>query len=496
MATVYLARQLDLDRLVAIKELHLFRAAEPGITRRFVQESRLAGSLSHANVVTVSEFFEHEHTPYIAMEYLPRGSLRTYVSHLTLAQVGWVLEGLLAGLAHAEKAGIVHRDIKPENLLVAADGRVKIADFGIAKASEQLPGSSAMTATGMTVGTPAYMAPEQALGARVGPWTDLYATGCVAYELFTGSVPFANAESAMAVMQRHISEPVVPAAAMNRELDQDISDWIGRLLVKDPEKRVRSASTARDEFEEIVIALLGPRWQRHASLAEISLASIAADRPQPEHDYERAEEEEEEEQNRGRGSYATFGRKDASAAVSPPAPGPATPPPRELPPGPLMPGPIDVPTGAPTPASMAAEPAVTPRPGRRPRCHPPTSPATGPGGHPAAPSGTATSGSSTHRRPHSRASKARRPFTLRACDSGARCRARCSNAGSQEQRDVLAAVRVASRRRSGVDPDTAWVETTSLSSFDSVVGGSAERGGRGRPDIVKYRAARDRWRGR
>ena len=135
MAVVYLARQTDLDRFVALKELAAFHAADHSTVQRFLRESRVAGSLSHPNIVTVHGYFEHDGTPYIAMEYVERGSLRPYVGQLSLAQIGGVLEGLLAGLAHAEQQGIVHRDLKPENLMVTSDGRVKIADFGIAKAA-------------------------------------------------------------------------------------------------------------------------------------------------------------------------------------------------------------------------------------------------------------------------------------------------------------------------------------------------------------------------
>ena len=162
MAVVYLARQHDLDRLVALKELAAFHAAsDPSFAQRFVRESRLAGSLVHPNVITVFDYFEHDGTPYIAMEYVERGSLRPYVGRMTLAQIGGVLEGLLAGLGAAEQHGIVHRDLKPENLMVSASGSVKIADFGIARATQAADTGSFLTATGTTVGTPPYMAPEQ-----------------------------------------------------------------------------------------------------------------------------------------------------------------------------------------------------------------------------------------------------------------------------------------------------------------------------------------------
>src|SRR5438034_3842074 len=118
MARVFLARQTDLDRLVALKELSAFHASDPQFAQRFLRESRLAGSLSHPNIVTVHEYFEHEGTPYISMEYVPLGSLRPYVGRLSLAQVVGVVEGMLAGLTHAESKGVVHRDLKPENVMV------------------------------------------------------------------------------------------------------------------------------------------------------------------------------------------------------------------------------------------------------------------------------------------------------------------------------------------------------------------------------------------
>ena len=146
----------------------------------------MAGSLSHPNIVTVHDYFEHDGTPYIAMEYVERGSLRPYIGRMTFAQIGGVLEGLLAGLTNAEQHGIVHRDLKPENLMVTSDGRVKIADFGIAKATTKMQTGAFLTATGTTVGTPTYMAPEQAMAQDIGPWTDLYSVGCMAFEMFTG----------------------------------------------------------------------------------------------------------------------------------------------------------------------------------------------------------------------------------------------------------------------------------------------------------------------
>src|SRR3954465_6263938 len=281
MAMVYLARQSDLDRFVALKELGAFHASDPSFAQRFLRESRVAGSLSHPNIVTVHDYFEHEGTPYIAMEYVERGSLRPYVGKITPAPMGGVLEGLLAGLTNAEQNGIVHRDLKPENLMVTSDGRVKIADFGIAKATTKMQTGAFLTATGTTVGTPTYMAPEQAMAQDIGPWTDLYSVGCVAFELFTGNVPFHDSDAPMAILLRHVNEPIPPVKSIVPEVDQRISDWIEGLLVKEPSQRTQSAQDGWDDFEEILLSLLGPRWRREARLVERVEASAGAKPPTP-----------------------------------------------------------------------------------------------------------------------------------------------------------------------------------------------------------------------
>jgi len=154
MAIVHLARQIDLGRLVALKELSAVAAGDTFAARRFVRESRLAGSLNHPNIVTVHDFFEDHATPYIAMEYVERGSLRPVLADLGFAQIAGVLDGLLAGLGHAHARGIVHRDVKPENLMIADESRIKIADFGIAKATGAAVTTGMLTGVGMTVGRP------------------------------------------------------------------------------------------------------------------------------------------------------------------------------------------------------------------------------------------------------------------------------------------------------------------------------------------------------
>ena len=246
--------------------------------QRFLRESRIAGSLQHANIVTVHDYFEHDGAPYIAMEYVARGSLRPLVGRLTLAQIVGVLEGLLAGLAHAESRGIVHRDLKPENLMVSGDGIVKIADFGIAKAFNSAAASSGFaTRTGTTVGTPSYMAPEQAMATDVGPWTDLYAAGVIAYELLAGRVPFHDVETPVVILLKQVSEVPPALQSIDPSLDPAVCAWVERLLQKQPADRYPSAVDAWEALEEIAIDRLGPRWRRGARLADVGASD--AERP-------------------------------------------------------------------------------------------------------------------------------------------------------------------------------------------------------------------------
>src|SRR6201999_1653907 len=215
----------------------------------------------------VHEFFEDGSVPYIAMEYLPHGSLRQYIGRLSTAQIAGVLEGVLAGLSHGEAHRIVHRDLKPENLLVAVDGRVKIGDFGVARAYSQAATRAVVTVAGTTIGTPAYMSPEQALGTNLTAATDLYSLGIVAWELLTGQVPFEETDTPVAVLYRHVHEPVPSVRTVAPEVDQGIADWLARMLEKRPEDRYQGADEAWVELEDVVLELLGPRWRRQARLA-------------------------------------------------------------------------------------------------------------------------------------------------------------------------------------------------------------------------------------
>jgi hypothetical protein len=366
MAVVYLARQTDLDRDVALKELGAFHASDPAFADRFLRESRVAGSLSHPNIVTVHDYFEHEGTPYIAMEYVERGSLRPWVGKMSLAQIAGVLEGLLAGLAHGESRGIVHRDLKPENLMVTGEGSVKIADFGIAKALNQASAGRFLTATGTTVGTPTYMAPEQAMAKDIGPWTDLYSTGVMAYEMLVGQVPFHDTDTPMAILLRHVNEAIPSPRSVKPDLDPALADWLERLLAKAPADRTQSAHVAWDELEEIVLHILGARWRREARLKDEAPVATAEKplTPAPFHEETGVAAPADE--------FLTYQAGAPAAPAAPPAaetptptPAPVTPPPAPAAPVPddgfqtFVPG---APAETPAAAEAAPPPVQTPPP--------------------------------------------------------------------------------------------------------------------------------------
>ena len=281
MASVHLARQPALDREVALKELHSAHVKDAAFARRFLHESRVAGALNHQSIVSVIEYFEHEGVPFIAMEYLERGSLRPLVGRLTLAQVAGVLDSVLGGLAEAAAQGIVHRDLKPENVLVTADGHAKVADFGIAKAIGQVCMTDFRTATGQIVGTPAYMAPEQISGGEITPQVDLYAIGLIAYELLAGRHPFHGTDAPMALLMRHVNDDPPPLASVRPDLPPGVVAWVHAMLAKEPAARPAGAAHAWDRLEGVVSDALGPRWRRAATLTLPAAAPVVETEPAP-----------------------------------------------------------------------------------------------------------------------------------------------------------------------------------------------------------------------
>ena len=211
MATVYLGVDTRLDRTVAIKIMHTELAADEDFAARFVREARSVAQLSHPNVVAVYDQGSDGRHLYLAMEYVPGRTLRQLLNErgkLTPGQSLDIIESVLAGLAAAHQAGIVHRDVKPENVLLAEDGRVKVADFGLARS---MSGTN-HTKTGVLMGTVAYLAPEQVTGNVSDARCDVYAAGVMLFELLTGQQPHTG-ESALAVAYKHVNQTVPPPSA-------------------------------------------------------------------------------------------------------------------------------------------------------------------------------------------------------------------------------------------------------------------------------------------
>jgi serine/threonine-protein kinase len=236
MAVVYLARDTELGRPVAIKLLAENLVDDAELRRRFVREARLAARLSHPNVVAVYDAGEEDGRPYIVMECVEGESLAETLrreGRLDPDRVGELALQACAGLEHAHRAGLVHRDVKPGNLLVSEDGTLKIADFGIAHAAE----GTRVTEVGTVLGTAAYLSPEQASGEPVTPASDLYSLGACLYELLAGRPPYGY-ETLGDLLERRSAGPPPPLEGVPAELSAPIL----ACLAGDPRKRPPSAA--------------------------------------------------------------------------------------------------------------------------------------------------------------------------------------------------------------------------------------------------------------
>ena len=242
MATVWRARDEVLGREVAVKVLSPPYAADPGFAARFEREARHAAAVSHPRLVTVFDCGVDGGTPYLVMELVTGRTLRHVLDEagpLPAGQAGAIAAAVCEGLEAAHAAGLVHRDIKPANIILAG-GEVKILDFGIARAE----GTAAGTATGIVLGTAAYLSPEQAAGRPAGPSSDLYALGCVLFEMLTGAPPF-TAESAVGLAHRHVHDDPGPPSARRPGVPASLDQMTTRLLAKDPAGRPADAAAAR-----------------------------------------------------------------------------------------------------------------------------------------------------------------------------------------------------------------------------------------------------------
>ena len=279
MADVWLAEDQELGRKVAVKILHERYASDTQFVERFRREATHAAGLSHPNVVSIYDRGETGGSYFIVMEYVEGRTLKELIVTRGPCPVPVAISyvrQVLAALRYAHRNGIVHRDIKPHNVLVDHEGRVKVADFGIARA-----GSSQMTEAGSIIGTAQYLSPEQARGAPVDESSDLYSTGIVLYELLTGKVPFTG-ETPVEIAMKHLSQVPSAPSELRGEIPRDLDLVVLRALAKEPADRYRSAKDMDRDLELVGRGdAVGPETEEAATmvLRGESTAATTVQRP-------------------------------------------------------------------------------------------------------------------------------------------------------------------------------------------------------------------------
>src|SRR5438876_4789820 len=239
MGLVYRAYHSQLERTGAVKVMQAI-TPDPDTVARFRHEAQAIAKLRHPNIVDVYDFGEFQGTPYMIVEYIPGGSLASRMAQGVLDRRTALkyLRGIAAGLDYAHSRGVVHRDVKPANVLLAADDTPVLADFGLAKL---LQGSSLKSMTGVTTGTPAYMAPEQVTGSQVGPAADRYSLATIAYEMLTGVIPF-DGEGLMELLYAQVHRLPTPPSARVASLGTEVDAALMKALAKHPASRWASAT--------------------------------------------------------------------------------------------------------------------------------------------------------------------------------------------------------------------------------------------------------------
>ncbi len=246
MGVVYLGEHPENGKKAAVKILTEEFSKMPGIQARFKREGTAGGRLEHDNIAAVLDMGQEDNYAFIATEFVEGGSIEDLIykqKRVPPARAVEILCDLLAGLHHAHENGVIHRDIKPANVLLTAEGRAKVVDFGLAKDAEA---NTILTLSGSVMGTPSYMSPEQAMGEKVGPEADIYSCGIILYQMLTGRKPF-EGKSIVDTLSKHINEPLPSARALIPEVPEALERVMRRMTAKDPRKRYsKPAEAARD----------------------------------------------------------------------------------------------------------------------------------------------------------------------------------------------------------------------------------------------------------
>ncbi|MFD9434888.1 serine/threonine-protein kinase [Streptomyces sp. NPDC060002] len=350
MGEVWRATDRELGRTVAVKVL------PPELTRheefrvRFRREARTVASLNHRNVAVLHDVGEDatdgETTPFLVMEFIEGRTLTAALTDgaFTVVRALAVARDIADALAHSHAQGLIHRDIKPSNVMLTSEGGIKVLDFGIAKVVAET--TTRLTATGMTVGTPAYLSPEQLTGRPVDGRSDQYSAGCLLYELLTGRPPFLG-DSPFAVMHQHISEEPVPPSRLRPQIPAVVDHLVLRTLAKDREQRPGSAAELRDALAATLIALSAPAPRTAAP-------APGGAPPAPTVPPARAKAD-----SRVGPGHTALAQQETRTALTPPRP--AVPPPGG-PVGSAVPGVVD---GARTPPAAPTSGGPSPAPGER-----------------------------------------------------------------------------------------------------------------------------------
>lgn len=268
MAKVYLARQLSLDRLVAVKVLPRDYSRNPNFIARFQKEGRAAASLSHSNIVAAVEIGEANGLHYFVMEYIDGDTVYDRIAarkRIPPREALQIIRQVASALEHAHARGFIHRDVKPRNIMMTLSGVAKLADLGLARMTNDR--ALAESEAGRAYGTPFYISPEQIQGkVDIGPAADIYGLGATFYHMVTGRVPF-EAKNQTEVMKKHLSQPLVPPDHLVREIPPEVAQIIEKMLVKDPLARYHSAT---DLIHDIDLVLAGKQPEFAKPLVDIT----------------------------------------------------------------------------------------------------------------------------------------------------------------------------------------------------------------------------------